>query len=110
MTDIKITVIDREGQEHTSDAPTDMGMNLMEMMKAMELPVQAVCGGMAMCATCQCYVLSEHDLPDMEIDEELMLDEAENVQQNSRLACQIALTPELDGLKVKLAPETDVVD
>lgn len=106
MTEINIMVKDREGTLHSTMAPTDMGMNLMEIMKAMELPVQAVCGGMAMCATCQCYILSDHPLPEMEMDEELMLEEAEHVKENSRLACQIPLTSELDGLKVELAPES----
>ena len=54
--DIKITVIDREGITHQLDAPTDMAMNLMEVCKAYELPVEGTCGGMAMCASCQCYV------------------------------------------------------
>ena len=58
--DIKITVIDREGITHQLDAPTDMAMNLMEVCKAYELPVEGTCGGMAMCASCQCYVLSDH--------------------------------------------------
>ena len=60
--DIKITVIDREGITHQLDAPTDMAMNLMEVCKAYELPVEGTCGGTAMCASCQCYVLSDHPL------------------------------------------------
>ncbi|OXS18845.1 ferredoxin, partial [Pseudomonas fluorescens] len=53
--DVTITVIDREGEKHDLLAPTDMNMNVMEICKSYELPVQATCGGMAMCATCQCY-------------------------------------------------------
>lgn len=102
---IKITVIDREGKEHSLDAPTDMGMNLMELCKSYELPVEGTCGGMAMCATCQVYVLSEHTLPDQSDDELAMLDQAFNVKSNSRLGCQIHLNSEIDGLKVQLAPE-----
>ncbi len=47
--EINITVIDRDGQEHPLQAPTDMAMNLMEICKAYELPVEGTCGGMAMC-------------------------------------------------------------
>lgn len=102
---IEITVIDREDQAHLLEAPTDMNMNLMELCKAYELPVQGTCGGMALCSTCHVYVLSEHGLPEMSVEEEEMLDQAFFVQDNSRLGCQIKLNDDLEGLKVKLAPE-----
>ena len=104
--DIKITIIDREGEAHVVDAPTDMNMNLMEVCKMHELPVEGTCGGMAMCASCQCYVLSDTELPEMQDDEEAMLSEAFYVKDNSRLGCQIQITPELEGLEVELAPES----
>lgn len=106
--DINITIIDREGQCHDVKAPTDMAMNLMELVRSYELAPEGtigVCGGMAMCASCQCYIQSDTPLPEMEMDEEAMLAEAFFVKDNSRLGCQIPLTPELEGLKVELAPE-----
>ena len=103
--DIIITVVDREGQAHKLEAPTDMAMNLMEVCKAYELPVEGTCGGMAMCASCQCYVLSDHELQERTPDEEAMLSEAFHVQENSRLGCQIVMDKKLEGLKVELAPE-----
>jgi 2Fe-2S ferredoxin len=103
--DIKITVVDREGQAHQLEAPTDMAMNLMEVCKAYELPVEGTCGGMAMCASCQCYVLSDHELQERTPDEEAMLSEAFHVHENSRLGCQIPMEKKLEGLKVELAPE-----
>lgn len=109
MTDIKVTIIDRDGVSHEVDAPTDMNMNLMELVRSYELAPEGtigVCGGMAMCASCQCYVLSDHDLPEKSYDEDAMLAEAFYVKDNSRLGCQIHLAPELDGLQVELAPET----
>ena len=102
--DIKITVIDRSGVSHQLQAPTDMVMNLMEVCKAYELPVEGTCGGMAMCASCQCYVLSDHPLSEKSPDEEAMLSEAFHVQENSRLGCQISIEKKLEGLKVELAP------
>ena len=107
--DIKITIIDREGKSHTVDAPTDMNMNLMEVIRSYEIAPEGtigICGGMAMCASCQCYVLSDHQLPEKSYDEDLMLAEAFHVKDNSRLGCQIHIHPELDGLKVELAPES----
>ncbi|MFI5202864.1 MAG: 2Fe-2S iron-sulfur cluster-binding protein [Flavobacteriales bacterium] len=102
---IKITVIDREGREHELDGPTDMGMNLMELCKANELPVEGTCGGMALCASCQVYVWSDHILAKQSDDELAMLDQAFNVKPNSRLSCQIKLSDAVDRLKVELAPE-----
>jgi 2Fe-2S ferredoxin len=100
---IKVTVVDRQGVEHELEAPTDMNMNMMELCKSYELPVEGTCGGMAMCATCHMYILSEHQLHDRSDDEEAMLDQAFFVKNNSRLGCQIHLSNELDGLKVQLA-------
>ncbi len=108
MSDIKVKITDREGVVHNLEAPTDMGMNLMELCKAYELPVEGTCGGMAMCASCQCYVTSDHELPEKGDAEEDMLDQAFFVEDNSRLGCQLHLTLELDGLEIVLAPESDV--
>jgi ferredoxin-2, mitochondrial len=103
---VKIIIIDRLGKEHHLEAPTDMNMNLMELCKSYELPVEGTCGGMAMCASCQIYIESNHVSLERSKDEQAMLDEAWNVQENSRLGCQIKLTTQLNGLIVKLAPET----
>lgn len=101
---IKITVIDRQDVKHELEAPTDMNMNLMELCKAYELPVKGTCGGMALCSTCHCYVMSDHELKEMSEDEEDMLDQAFFVEDNSRLGCQIRMSNSLEGLQVKLAP------
>jgi 2Fe-2S ferredoxin len=108
MSDISIKITDREGKLHEILAPTDMAMNLMEVIRSYELAEEGtvgVCGGMAMCASCQCYVKSEHELPEMGVDEDMMLAEAFHVEDNSRLGCQIQMKPELEGLEVELAPE-----
>ena len=103
--DVTIIVIDREGKSHELIVPTDMAMNLMEVCKAYELPVEGTCGGMAMCASCQCYLVSKHNLPEKSDDEEAMLSEAFHVKENSRLGCQIHISNALEGLTVELAPE-----
>jgi len=84
--EIKVTIIDREGEQHKTEAPTDMNFNMMEICKAMELPVEGTCGGK------------------MSEDEEDMLDQAFFVEDNSRLSCQLPLTEELNGLVIRLAP------
>jgi 2Fe-2S ferredoxin len=105
--DINIVVVDREGQRHELVAPTDMNMNLMEVCKSYELPVKGTCGGMAMCASCHCYVESDHPLKEPSDDEEDMLDQAFFVEDNSRLGCQIFMNSDLEGLTITLAPESD---
>ncbi|KAB1157386.1 2Fe-2S iron-sulfur cluster binding domain-containing protein [Tenacibaculum aiptasiae] len=108
MSDINIKITDREGILHEVIAPTDMAINLMEIVRSYELAEEGtigICGGMAMCASCQCYVKSNHQLSEMTPDEDLMLAEAFHVEENSRLGCQIQITPELEGLEIELAPE-----
>ena len=108
MSDINITIKDRDGHIHIILAPTDMAMNIMEIVRSYELAPEGtigVCGGMAMCASCQCYVHSKHTIPEKGEEEEAMLSEAFNVKENSRLGCQISLTKELEGLYLELAPE-----
>ena len=105
MADIKVTIIDREGNPHDLLGPTDMSMNIMELCKAYELPVLGECGGMAMCATCQCYLESDTALNEQSDAELDMLDQAFFVKPNSRLGCQIQLSEEIDGIVVRLAPE-----
>ncbi|WP_299125038.1 2Fe-2S iron-sulfur cluster-binding protein [uncultured Winogradskyella sp.] len=107
MQDVIIHITDREGEKHTVLAPTDMAMNLMEVVRSYELAPEGtigVCGGMAMCASCQCYVNSEHELNTMEDEEDAMLAEAFNVKSNSRLSCQIPITEILHELEIELAP------
>lgn len=107
--EVKIKITDREGNTHEVEAPTDMAMNIMELVRAYELAPEGtigICGGMAMCASCQCYVLNDVPLPEMGPDEDAMLSEAFNVKANSRLGCQINITEALDGLEIELAPES----
>jgi 2Fe-2S ferredoxin len=108
MHDVTIHITDRKGIKHEVLAPTDMAMNLMEVVRSYELAPEGtigVCGGMAMCASCQCYINSNHALNTMEDEEDAMLSEAFNVKDNSRLSCQIFISETLHELEIELAPE-----
>ena len=108
MIDITIKIIDRNGVLHEVQAPTDMNMNVMELIRSYELAEEGtigICGGMAMCASCQCYVLNDVLKTERNDDEEAMLSEAYHVKENSRLGCQIHLTEDLEGLEIEIAPE-----
>ncbi len=102
---ISVTIIDREGKPHALVAPTDMNLNIMEICKIYELPVEGTCGGMALCASCQCYLESDTILPERSEAELAMLDEVFYVKDNSRLGCQIRITNEIDGIVLRLAPK-----
>jgi ferredoxin len=109
MNEVAITIIDRQGVKHELQAPTDMNMNLMEVVHSYEIEPEGtvgICGGMAMCASCQCYIESSHELSPMSDEEEAMLSEAFHVKDNSRLGCQIPITEELEGLIIEMAPES----
>ena len=103
--EVKITIINRDGESHEIDAPLGISMNLMELCKSIELPVEGTCGGMALCASCQIYIESDHDILTRNEAEQDMLDEAWHVEDNSRLGCQIPITEALEGLVIRIAPE-----
>jgi 2Fe-2S ferredoxin len=106
--DISLKITDRNGQIHEVQAPTDMNMNIMEVVRMYELAPEGtigICGGMAMCASCQCYILNEVEIPEKSDEEEAMLSEAFYVKENSRLGCQINISSEINGLEIELAPE-----
>lgn len=106
--EVRIQITDRNGTSHEVMAPTDLNMNLMEVIRSFELAEEGtigICGGMAMCASCQCYVLSDHDLLQRRDEEEAMLSEAFNVRENSRLSCQIPINEALENLHIEIAQE-----
>ena len=106
--DVTIKITDRNGVLHEVQAPTDMNMNVMELIRSYELAEEGtigICGGMAMCASCQCYVLNDVLKTERNDDEEAMLSEAYHVKENSRLGCQIHLSEDLEGLEIEIAPE-----
>lgn len=102
--EITINVTDQEGNIHFLICPIDMGLTLKDICKSYDLPMEAMCGGMAMCATCHCYILTNaSSLTEKNDIEEALLSELFTTNVNSRLACQIYLTAQMDGLSVEIA-------
>jgi 2Fe-2S ferredoxin len=103
---VKFTIEDHEGNRQEIEAPDDMGLSLMEILKASEYPVLATCGGMALCATCHVEVLNgEYELRSAT---DVELDQLENLPEyfpSSRLACQVRISPLLEGSIIKLRGE-----
>jgi 2Fe-2S ferredoxin len=103
---ISFIVEDLEGNRQTIEAPDDMGLSLMEILKASEYPVLATCGGMALCATCHVEILEGESELGQATDVEL--DQLENLPEfydKSRLACQIRISSLLEGAVIKLRGE-----
>lgn len=106
MSELSIFVTDHDGKEHELEALE--GWRVMEIIRDHGLPIKAECGGACSCATCHVYVDPSwvDKLVEMRDDEEDMLDEAFEVEDNSRLSCQIIMSEDLNGLKVSLASGT----
>ena len=108
MSEIKLNIKDRNGEVHKIDAPTDMSLNLMEVIKMYELAAEGtigICGGMAMCASCMCHIESKHEINLMGDEEDAMLSEVYTRKENSRLSCQIYISEEMDGMTLEIAQE-----
>jgi ferredoxin, 2Fe-2S len=99
----KIKYIEHTGKEHEVDVPA--GWSVMEGAVKNLIPgIDADCGGACACATCHVFVDDAWlaKMPKKEDMEETMLDFAPDMSANSRLSCQIKVTPELDGLVVRM--------
>jgi len=97
----KILFIDHAGASREVEAKN--GTSIMEAAVQNMIPgIDADCGGACACATCHIYVEESFlsKLKDKDDMEDSMLDFAENVQDNSRLSCQIMMSDDLDGIKV----------
>lgn len=92
----------RDGGERAVEVPA--GTTVLEAAKANDLPMVGTCGGSMVCATCHVMIDGEDraKLPAPSEDEEDTLDLAFGVTADSRLGCQIRLTDELEGIRIRL--------
>ncbi len=102
----QITIVTRDGTEHQVEGGT--GLSVMEVIREHGIDeLLALCGGCCSCATCHVHVDEEWiaALPPLSADEDDLLDSSDHRAANSRLSCQLTFGPELDGLRVTIAPE-----
>ncbi len=101
----KLIVEDRDGKTHEVEA--NEGLSFMEILRDAGLDIEAACGGCCACATCHVYINDQwiNKLPKIEEEEEGMLDQAFNLEKNSRLSCQIEYFEAYSGIKLTLAKE-----
>lgn len=102
----KMTFIERDGSRREVEAP--LGLSVLEIAHKHDVDIEGACEGSLACSTC--HVIVEGDwfekLTGPTEDEEDMLDLAFDLQETSRLGCQLIMTEELDGLVVKLPAGT----
>jgi 2Fe-2S ferredoxin len=98
--------IEKNGNRKEVDAP--LGLSVLEIAHRNHVDLEGACEGSLACSTCHVIVdKAWYDkLPEASEDEEDMLDLAFGLTHTSRLGCQIKITPELDGLTVKLPAAT----
>ncbi|MES2258347.1 MAG: (2Fe-2S)-binding protein [Pseudomonadota bacterium] len=98
-----IHFIQPDGTRHSVQG--QVGHSVMQVAVDHQVPgILGDCGGSCSCATCHGYVgeaWGDH-IPSAEQYETDMLCCALDVLPNSRLTCQIHVTPELDGLQIML--------
>ncbi len=103
---VKIIVVTRDGTEHPVEGQE--GLSIMEVVRDSGFEeLLALCGGCCSCATCHVHVDEEFldKLPPMSADENDLLDSSDHRIDRSRLSCQLACVPELEGLRIQIAPE-----
>lgn len=103
---VKITYVEHSGLKHVIEV--DLGQTVMEGAIANRVPgIDADCGGNCACGTCHVYVDEDWlgATGERSEAESTMLEFADGVENNSRLSCQIKVTPALDGLLVAM-PES----
>jgi ferredoxin, 2Fe-2S len=102
----KIVFEEPDGTERAIDIAE--GQSIMEgAVRGGIVGIDADCGGACSCATCMVYVVDAdwlNRLPTKDSSEAAMLEFCPHVQENSRLTCQIKVTPELEGLRLKVPP------
>tara|TARA_B100001142_G_C13794843_1_gene446363 strand:- start:205 stop:522 length:318 start_codon:yes stop_codon:yes gene_type:complete len=99
---ISINIIKLDGQNYTIEVPINPGSNLMDILKEEGFSM-GHCGGMALCASCHCYVEFNKQENPISAEEESMLDQLHNLNiTQSRLICQIPCTKESDGITIRM--------
>jgi 2Fe-2S ferredoxin len=103
---ITITVEDRTGERRPVEIPEDINLSLMEVLKASDHHILATCGGMALCATCHVQVLEGPEKYFQPTDAELdLLDTLPDAAPDSRLACQLRIKEDMDGMVFRIRGE-----
>lgn len=103
---ISLIIEDRNGNRSPVEIPEGISLSLMEVLKASDHNILATCGGMALCATCHIQVVEGpghyFHATDAELD---LLDTLPNAGSDSRLACQLRISEDMEGMVFRIKGE-----
>jgi len=104
---INLIIEDREGNREPVEIPEGINLSLMEVLKATEYDILATCGGMALCATCHVQVVEGPEQYFHATNAELdLLDTLPNAGGDSRLACQLRVSEDMEGMVFRIKGES----
>ena len=100
---VKINFLDKN--DNLKEIEASIGSDLLKVSKKNNINLEGSCGGEMLCSTCHVYILSHHlkKLKKQTNEEKEILALTNNLKKNSRLACQIKVTPKLKGLIFSIA-------
>jgi 2Fe-2S ferredoxin len=99
----RLVYVENNGTEHQVDVP--VGTSIMQGAVNHLVPgIEGDCGGLCACGTCHVYIDDEWRNICGEPDEleTGMLEFAYDVDDSSRLSCQIIVSEEMEGLRVRM--------
>lgn len=104
--EVSVVFIFHDGSEKICQA--NVGENLLHVIRNNDIPIPCSCGGALSCSTChvildkQSFDLLQSEGKEASEDEEDLLEVASGLSDTSRLGCQVVLTEELDGMRIKI--------
>lgn len=108
---MNVTFVDKDGVETSVPAP--VGDSLLDVAQEHGIDIEGACEGECACSTCHVILAQDlfDQLPEMSEAEEDMLDLAAGLTDTSRLACQVNVTEEFEGIRIQLPTEvTSMLD
>ncbi|KAM3656301.1 ferredoxin-2, mitochondrial [Ammospiza maritima maritima] len=99
---VNVVFVDREGRQ--VPVRGRVGDNVLHLAQRHGLELEGACEASLACSTCHVYISEPHlgRLPAPDEREEDLLDQAPLLQENSRLGCQLRLSPALEGARIAL--------
>ncbi len=109
MSSDKIKLIFQYANGEQKVIEANIGENLLSLSRKYDLHIEGACGGVLACATCHVVVADPwfEQLPQITLQEDRMLDNAQELEINSRLCCQINVTAHMDGMSIYVPESTE---
>lgn len=105
----KIKLIFKYSNGESKIIECNVGDNILALSRQYDLRIEGACGGVLACATCHVVVSDPwfDKLPKVTLQEDRMLDNAQELELNSRLCCQINVTSDMHGMIISVPESTE---